>query len=156
VPEPRYVIGIDPGKETGYAVYDLVKGELVGLLTLTFWEAYARVLTMELDEIRAIMIEAPKNKHVFHAPGANAKANQRIGVHVGSVLREAELLADGLEAWGIPVKRLEPVGKKDAAAFKKAFPNWKGRTNQHQRDAAFMCLRRLPEESKGNQHVESD
>jgi hypothetical protein len=142
----RYVIGLDPGKQTGYALYDLGQdgGKLIDLQTLTFWEAYARVLSLGPEMIRAVMIEAPKNKHVFHQPGANAAANQRMGVHVGSVLREAELLADGLEAWGIPVKRLEPVGKKDAAAFKKAFPYWTGRTNQHVRDAAFMTLRKLP------------
>lgn len=140
------VIGIDPGKETGFAVYDLMEKKLIDLRTLDFWSAYALVVEYSKTRtIKCVVIEAPKNKHVFHKPGANAAANQRMGVHVGSVIRESELLAQGLEGWAFNVKRVEPVGKKDAATFKKAFPEWEGRTNQHNRDAAFMCLRRCPD-----------
>ena len=71
-------IGIDPGKETGFAVYDLLEKELIDLRTLDFWSAYA--LAVEYSKtrtIKCIVIEVPSSKHVFHKPGANAKANQR-------------------------------------------------------------------------------
>lgn len=139
-------IGIDPGKETGFAVYDHLEKRLIVLDTVDFWTAYSWTLYYwRRRTIRCVVIEVPSNKHVFHKPGANAAANQRMGVHVGSVIREAELLAIGIELNGINVKRVEPVGKRDAAAFKEAFPEWTGRSNQHNRDAAFMTLRRCPE-----------
>lgn len=139
-------IGIDPGKETGFAVYDHMEKKLIDLRTLDFWSAYALVVEYSKTRtIKCIVIEAPKNKHVFHKPGANASANQRMGVHVGSVLREAELLAAGLKGWTFNVKEVEPVGKRSHEDFIKAFPEWKGRTNSHTRDAAFMTLRRCPE-----------
>lgn len=141
-------IGIDPGKETGFAVYDLEEKRLAVMETVNFWTAYSWALYYnEHFTVKCVVIEVPTSKHVFHKPGPNAAANQRMGVHVGSVIRESELMANGLELHGLNVKRVEPVGKRDAAAFKKAFPEWTGRSNQHCRDAAFMTLRRCPDEN---------
>lgn len=134
------VIGIDPGKNTGTAVRDLDTGELL-LATLDFWSAYDRVRSYPVDTVAAVVIEVPSSKAVFHQAAATARANQRMGVNVGSVLREAELLAVGLERSGYRVKRVEPVGKRTQAQFEKLFPNHNGRTNQHTRDAAIMTLR---------------
>lgn len=135
------VIGIDPGKQTGFAVYD--GDRFLEISTRTFWEAFYRVELYRIQqEIKQIIIEVPDTKHVWQKAAASTKALQRQGVNVGSVIREAELLAEGLERLGLPVKRVAPRKKVNAEIFKK-YTGYTSRTNQHERDAALLCFGRI-------------
>ena len=136
-----YTIGIDPGKQTGFAIYDRRKQALHPdeLKTTTFWGAYNRVNALHPGNFKVI-IEVPDTKHVWQKPGKNPTraAIQRQAVNVGGVIREAELLAVGLEAAGYEVLRVAPRGKTDAKKF-QLITGWEGITNQHERDAALLC-----------------
>lgn len=127
------VIGIDPGKNTGLAEYD---GSWCVFKT-TFWGAVDEVLFFAPEET-AVIVELPRSKHVWHGKGQNSKAMARTGVNVGSVVREAELLAERFIAFGYTVVTVHPKGKTTASHV-KALTGYEGRTNQHTRDAIMLA-----------------
>ena len=135
------VIGIDPGKDTGYAVYSIVEGKLTTVTSTDFWDAFIAVEELGPERVAEVVVEVPDNKHVWHGAAANAKANQRMGLNVGMAIREGELLAEGFRRRGYNVRTVHPRGKVDTKKF-NAFTGWTGRTNQHARDAALLCFRR--------------
>lgn len=136
-----YVIGIDPGKDTGVAVFCTERKKLIAVDSTDFWGAIKFVQEYDFSIIAEIIIEVPNSKHVWHKGAANARALQRQGANVGSVVREAELLAAGFERFGYNVKRVQPRKKYDAETF-AAWTGWDRQTNQHGRDAAMMCFGR--------------
>ena len=136
-----YSIGIDPGKSTGFAVYHIQEEKLVRLETLSFWSAFGQTLIYEPDNVSRVVIELPDSKHVWHKDANGTAAIQRQAVNVGSVLREAELLAMGIENAGYNVQTTNPRGKVDAKRF-KMITGWTGQSNQHERDAGLLCFGR--------------
>ena len=129
----KRVIGIDPGKSTGFAEYD---GELYAGTT-DFWGAVKAVEIHDPKET-AVIVELPRSKHVWHGKGQNSKAMARTGVNVGSVIREAELLAERFIALGYTVVTVHPKGKT-TAAYVKGLTGYEGRTNEHTRDAIMLA-----------------
>lgn len=135
------VIGIDPGKQTGYAVYSMTERRLVQVLTTDFWAAYNRVRQWTLQDVHLVVVEVPDSRHVWHGSAGSEKANQRMGLHVGMAIREGELMVEGLRRSGYNVHTANPRGKVDAARFAQ-FTGWTARTSQHARDAALLCYGR--------------
>lgn len=123
------IIGIDPGKDTGIA-YLNEDGTIDELRTVDFWETVNIITWLHPKEIE-VAIELPSNKHVL--PG-------RRGVDVGSVIREAELLVKLLELRKIKHKTYPPLGKISAEEFNLE-TGWKGKSNQHTRDAARLAIK---------------
>lgn len=133
-----YIIGIDPGTSTGFAVYDTIEEKLIALETTTFWGVLNLLEETWGEETVLIVIEVPESKHVWHNGGTAKGSVQRTALNVGSVIREAELLAEGLERAGYDVKRVNPRGKVKAGDFNKV-TGWEGKTNQHVRDAGLLA-----------------
>lgn len=125
------IIGIDPGQKTGIAL--VIDGKLVKLDTVDFWRAYRVVDSYKGIAIR-VAVEVPRNKKNWHGVGA--------AVAVGGVIREAQLLAEGIERLGFIVDRVHPtgIGKKMKHAEFCKLTGWVGRTNEHTRDAALLAL----------------
>lgn len=134
-------IGIDPGKDTGYAVYSVPERKLIEVISTDFWDAFTRVKLWTPERVAVVIVEVPSTKHVWHGEAANVKANQRMGLNVGMAIREGQLLADGLRKVGFNVRTVHPRGKVDSIKFKN-FTGWTYRTNQHGRDAAMLCYGR--------------
>jgi len=134
----KFVIGVDPGTHTGYAVYSVERRAFLEILTLTFWETFDMV-TQYNPEWTKIVVEVPSTKAVWQAmPKTGLRSLQRQAVNVGGVLREAELMADGLFNAGYLVIRAHPIGKTDKKRFQRV-TGFMGRLNQHQRDAGMLC-----------------
>jgi hypothetical protein len=129
----KYHIGIDPGKNTGYAEYNAETGLLI-LETVDFWTCYAM---MKIRPTRGVLvhIEVPKTKTNWHA-----SKNSTTSVNVGMAYREMILLAEGIERLGFHVKRTFPQGKIDAKRF-RTITGYKGRTNEHTRDAGMLAYK---------------
>lgn len=123
------IIGIDPGKDTGIA-YLNEDGTIDELRTVDFWETVNIITWLHPKEIE-VAIELPSNKHVLPC---------RRGVDVGSVIREAELLVKLLELRKIKHKTYPPLGKISAEEFNLE-TGWKGKSNQHTRDAARLAIK---------------
>ncbi|MCP4277705.1 MAG: hypothetical protein GY779_15265 [Gammaproteobacteria bacterium] len=137
----KYSIGIDPGKNTGFALYGIPEAKLLIVDSMDFWRVYNAVLRYKTNDLSRVVVEVPATKHVWHKDAANTKAMQRQAVNVGGVIREAELMADGLEYLGYPVVRVHPRGKVDRERFIK-YTGWTDRCNEHARDAAMLCYGR--------------
>jgi hypothetical protein len=138
--KPKLVIGIDPGKSTGYAEFDVDSSRVIRMGTMDFWGVYKHLETMYRNATWVnVVIEVPNTKHVWHKGAVSEAAKNRTAVNVGSVIREAELLAQGIETLGIHVTRVPPKGKVDATKF-KSFTGLEGVTNQHERDAVIMAI----------------
>ena len=140
---PEIVIGIDPGVETGFAVWSRSSKQFLELSTLSFWAAYDRVTAYQTDEIE-IFIENPDSQRAMYVRTETVKIQrqrERIAKNIGSNRREATLLAERLTALGYAVRPVSPIKarKWDAAQFKR-YTNYEGRTSQHVRDAARLVV----------------
>lgn len=134
-----YSIGIDPGKQTGLAVYDRFEKRLEIVARTTFWEAIEFIAqNYPQSQVRRVVIELPKSKAVWHNKATARGAIQRTSVNVGSVIREAELLVEYFKRAGYEVITQHPKGKRTAHQVKK-ITGYQGRTNEHTRDAIMLC-----------------
>ena len=132
------VIGIDPGKNTGIAIYDRETRKLTDVYSDCFWGAIFGI--EQLDKIHEIIVitELPQSKTVWHKDANSRGAIERTAVNVGSVIREAELIIEYLGISKIQTVIQRPQGKVNAKQFKK-ITGWDRRTNQHGRDAGMLC-----------------
>lgn len=143
----RFAIGIDGGKNTGFAVWDRSMHEFMKLETCDFWTVYKYVVDHFTPKNAELFIEDPsQNKPVFMKKGVkNQRAFSRVAQNVGSVKRETNLLIEGLELEGFEVKRMVPekgsMTKLNAKAFKN-ITGYEGRTNEHSRDAGMLVFKR--------------
>lgn len=128
------VIGIDPGKTTGFAFCE--DGELKLVISTDFWGC---IQLIEDCTDATVVVELPNTKHVWHNGATSKRAVQRTGVNVGSCIREAELIVEYLNKKGREYIAQKPRGKKNADEFKR-ITGWKGRTNQHGRDAGMLVF----------------
>ena len=136
--EARYTIGIDPGTHTGFAVYDRAFDALVECCALSFWEAFD-LLARDYPPSKAEIIveDCNLNKSVYAA--RDHKSTTRMREHIGYVKRETALLIEGLERKGYRVVRVRPQSAKWDADYFQRITKWRGRTNEHARDAAKLC-----------------
>jgi len=148
----KYSIGLDPGVNTGFCLYDKTAKKIVKLDTLEFWELFDA-----LDEIKQYI--APQlltfhiensalNKPTFvKAGGDTQKKVQKISRNVGSNQRESTLLIEGIRRYGFSVIEVKPTGirgqkrKWDESFFQKV-TGYTGRSSQHARDAAMLVYGR--------------
>ena len=127
----RITIGIDPGTHTGYSEYDRVEKRLTVLLTLDFVSTINRLRSIDRESVYAVVIEVPMTKKNWHGPKA--------AHDVGRVCRESELLAAVIIDMGFNVITQHPKGKVCSKRF-SLITGWKGRSNQHSRDAAMLAF----------------
>jgi predicted nuclease with RNAse H fold len=145
----RYVVGIDPGVKTGFAVWDRDGRRLLSVETADFWTVFFQISNAPIlrPKNTLIVIEVAHYAPVFRerkAKGKNVNHAARLAQNVGQVMREAKLLAEGLRRLGYEVVEQKPLGKAkkaadDVAQFQR-LTGWTERTSQHARDAARMVF----------------
>jgi hypothetical protein len=127
------VIGIDSGKNTGLAMAE--NGKLKALTTVDFWGAI-----YEIDSYPdAIIVIELSGTHVWHREAKSFGAIAKTGQNIGAVRREAQLIIQYLHWKGREYVVQKPLGKIDSKQFKH-ITGWKGKSNQHTRDAAMLAL----------------
>ena len=147
---PRLFIGLDAGRETGLAIWSVIEQRFDRLETVTFWKALDIVASYPADQL-VVVVEAPAGPTYDHGEPRSLKAARRrekISRNVGSVQRESELLATGLERRGFRVQRVRPRSRKLTAEAFRRLTKHQGRTSQHARDAGMLVfgLRNMPAE----------
>ena len=130
------LIGIDPGKNTGVAIYR--DGELRQLLTLTPDMIESLLVRVRPD---LVVFEDSRKQSAVFSRGTNARATLKIARNVGEVDMLCRQIEDmcrrhGLESVG--VSPLRKGAKVDAARFAQ-ITDWTARCNQHERDAAMVA-----------------
>lgn len=137
-----FVVAIDPGVNTGMAIYrDLDK--FLDFNTTTFWGAYDYITTTFQNYGVTILIETPNSKRQVyaHLDGKQGDGQRgRIASNIGANRREATLLADRFEDLGFCVHRMTPNTRKWSADDLKRHTGIDKRTSQHVRDAIKLLF----------------
>ena len=134
--DSRTLIGIDPGKNTGVAIYR--SGALHQLRTLSPDMIEALLVRVRPDLV--VYEDSRKQSHVF-SRGVSARATLKIARNVGEVDMLCRQIEDmcrrhGLDSLG--VSPLRKGAKVDAERF-AVVTGWTERSNQHERDAAMVA-----------------
>lgn len=151
----QFAIGIDPGQNTGLAVFDRQGKKLVDVQTLDFWRCYWHIINTYTPSSCRIYVEYTKHLKIHRRHFAAAKAAQdkygkggqgtlrKILLDVGKVLGQTDLLIEGLRLAGYHVEEAG-VADKDTwtPVFFKAITRYEHEVSQHARDAACMCWMR--------------
>lgn len=134
-------IGIDPGKKTGFAVWDRDAKYLAEVSTLS--------ITMAMDKVRMMAdILGCENIRLFIEDARKRKWYGRTGRErlkgAGSICRDSTIWEDFCKELGVQYVMVAPrcnTTKLNAQQF-KAITGWQGRTSNHARDAACLVFGR--------------
>lgn len=132
-------IGIDTGVNTGIAVWQ--DGELQSVESMTITKAMRKILTLYPHKYTKLYIEDARKWIGFNGKTKSTDARLQ---GAGSVKRDAKIWEDWCKEHDYEVVFVKPMGKglkKSAEDFKR-ITGWKGRTNEHSRDAAMIVYGR--------------
>ena len=132
------ILGIDPGVNTGVAEYR--DGKLVGLKTIGP-EQIGRLIT-ELGPGR-VVFEDSRLQSCTWTQIKSRPAALKMARNVGEIDAWCRLITAVCAELGIAAYGISPKGKGaklDAVRFAE-LTGWMGRTNEHERDAAYVSWR---------------
>lgn len=134
-------IGIDPGKKTGFAVWDNDAKYLAEVSTMSITQAMEKVRMMAAilgrENIRMYIEDARKRKWYGRTGRERLKG-------AGSICRESTIWDDFCRELGVEYRMIAPrhnTTKLKDAQF-KTITGWQGRTSDHARDAAMLVFGR--------------
>ena len=140
-----WIIGIDPGTTTGMCIYNRVtKIELLTSGTLLemqyILQAHPWNKLIKFNQVFMRIEDARLRKWIPYEKTERAEKGHREGA--GYVKAHCAIWENFCEIWGIPYELVEP--KKNKTKVKadkfKMMTGWKGRTNEHERDAAMIVF----------------
>ena len=132
-------IGIDPGKQTGFAVYSVAQKRLTTCCTMGIVEAMDSVrglLNTNSAEIEVWFEDARQRKWIPKNKGREVLQG------VGSVKRDCTIWQEFCEFHHIAFRMIPPgqlTTKLKDGPFRKV-TGWDGRTSNHARDAAMIVF----------------
>lgn len=138
------LVGIDPGVNTGFAVWNSVTRSFQELSTLPIDTALDRVRGImgnhgDLGGIKMLYFEdARLRKYLPRERNMSEYRGKLMGA--GSIKRDCDIWEDFCKHCGIPYTAVPPrkgLTKWDADTFNK-MTGWTGRTSNHARDAALL------------------
>ena len=131
------MVGIDPGVNTGFAIWDGAK--LREVKSAGICEAMMLVQQMHrLGTLHSVVFEDARLRKWYGSKGVDALQG------AGSIKRDCQIWAEWLGMLDCPYRSVSPQAKGakvDAALFAK-LTGWTGRTNNHGRDAAMLVFGR--------------
>lgn len=139
--KPEFVIGIDPGRQTGVGVLRYSDDKVIGWYTKNFFSVQGFLRTCyHPSQIKIIVEVNPKFMYRRNA-GEKDQTRDRHMTDIGGVRREAELLAETLRRLGYTVYEVPPVREKkwDEKRF-RLFTRSNKTANQHERDAVRLAF----------------
>ena len=129
------IVGIDPGKHTGYAEYDARTKRLRECEALLIHQAMRRIENLQnLQLLKMVVFEDARLRTWLGSKGREALQG------AGSIKRDCTIWEDFLRDIGVVYRNIKPAAgatKWPAAKFAK-MTGWKHRTNEHARDAAVL------------------
>ena len=141
------VLGIDPGKNTGYAVYR--NRELIEIGSMTDYKFY-EWFREHGDQFDIIALEdSRKQRHVWSASKASGAAAVKIGRDLGRLDHQCHMIQSLCyeRDWDLRLHSPLSTGTKLNEKEFREVTGWDGpRGNQHARDAAMVArMHRHPE-----------
>lgn len=139
-----HLVGIDPGKNTGIAIWNTETQSFEALDTVQIHDALLSVFYLLLDHgpVKVYFEDARQRQFLPRERNASEYRGKLMGA--GSVKRDSVIWQDALTDWGIPFEMVPPragATKWDADTFRNV-TGWKGRTSNHARDAALLVFGR--------------
>ena len=128
------LIGIDTGKNTGFATYSPISRRLYAVETLPIHQAMERVLDISKTMKVKVRFEDARLRKVF------GKSGREVLQGAGSIKRDAVIWEDYLKDKAIAYEAVAPKDNKtklSESAFRQ-MTGWIGRTSNHARDAAML------------------
>jgi hypothetical protein len=132
----NYYIGIDPGVNTGIAIWNKTGKCLGSIRTLPIHQAMGIVYKYKGTDSVFVRVEDARQRKWF---GERAEQKQQ---GAGSVKRDCKIWEDLLTDLNIPFEMVAPrkgMTKYSAAAFKK-LTGYEGKTSEHARDAGMLVF----------------
>lgn len=137
VPMPGlvYIVGIDPGINTGFALYDKQEKRLIAVMTIQVHQAFDIVKRMNQDGIKLFVRVEDARKRKRYGPNSNAKIQGAGAIKIQCRQWEMFLQQEGISFDLVAPAKIKT--KVDAKKF-KMITGWAGRTSNHARDAAML------------------
>jgi hypothetical protein len=130
------ILAIDPGANTGCAYFK--EGVLKVLFTLPLLYVLKYIKNEKYD--RVILEDSTLISHVYTAPSVTGAAKLKIARNIGEVDGYCKMIVQACAEAGVPCLQISPKSKGaklNAVEFKQ-ITGWKGKSNQHERDAAMV------------------
>ena len=136
---PSFVIGVDPGRSTGYAF--ISKGVLVACESDIPIRVEQRILRV-FEAAGADLLVVVEDSRAFRLPKHLQSSSAR-DKGVGGVWAEMTRWEEFMTHHGIRHRMSAPSKsirrKTTQEEFRRDFPDFKGRTNHNARDAAYLA-----------------
>lgn len=133
----KYAIGIDPGKRTGFAVWDIEEKQFKVISTYEIVEAMEAVRTLHHDGYPIqVRFEDCRKRTWFGRAGRERLKG------VGSVERDCSIWQEFCELHNIDYLMIHPastITKMPADKFRR-YTKYMGRTSEHSRDAGLLVF----------------
>lgn len=129
-----YIIGIDPGVNTGFAVWSVAEKKIIHVATYPIHQAMQKVREYSQYKKVCIRIEDARLRRWF---GSAGRAHLQ---GAGSVKRDCKIWEDYLNDLNINCEFVPPKNnrtKLTAETFRR-LTQYEGRTTEHSRDAAML------------------
>jgi hypothetical protein len=133
------IIGIDPGNESGIAIY--MDGKLISLLTFTPLRVAEMIMSSKPSLV--ILEDSTLTSYIFTAPGVPHRAALKVARNIGEVDGYCKIIKQvccDLKIACVSISPKEKGKKIDAKEFEQ-ITGWAGKSNQHERDAAMVAWR---------------
>jgi hypothetical protein len=140
--KPRFVIGIDPGSNTGWASWDRKEREFVEIRAMspaqTIIELH-KLHTLKLP-VEVVCEDARLRKWYGDADKRQARSGAGIREGVGAVKARCADIEEACKILDIPCRMVKPKAgtSKWTADYFRKITGWALRTNEHGRDAAIL------------------
>lgn len=134
----KYAIGLDPGVNTGIAVWDCEKKRFDLIATLKIHEAMNYINLIDNSYTFKVIVEDAR-KATF---GRNNEKDFHKAQGAGSVKRDCKIWEDFLTDLGFDFEMKRPrksITKLSSESF-KILTKWEGRTSSHSRDSALLVI----------------
>ena len=127
-------IGIDPGVQTGFAVYDAKMKCFLKVKSYSIIEAMDEILKNYSPDTTKIHFEDAQKRSWYGNKGREVMKG------VGSVERDCKIWAEFCLHHGYQSRAVHPkdIATKLSATQFAAYTGWTERTNEHARDAAMI------------------
>ena len=134
-------MGIDPGADTGIAVWDTERKQLIALVTIKSCLAGEMAVTLaQIHRPGEILVEKPRGT-IYPRRGQGTLQMLKIARNVGQCQALADEIQRVLEKEGFRARTVTPLEggtKWNAAMFKREF-SYTGKSSSHSRDAAVIA-----------------
>ena len=143
-------IGIDPGANTGFCVFNTKTRQIQTIGTTDFWSFIDFIQGLvnyckennhnPVDELLFVIENPNLNKPVFTKRYDAKSVNSllKVAQNVGENKRDAKLLISYIKKLGFKVREIKPVTSKWDEPLFRRITKYQGSTSEHARDAAKL------------------